>query len=429
MYPSVNKYAKYPVGHPVIVTSDFKDLSNYFGVAKVRILPNKRLFHPVLPYTSNGKLKFPLCKKCADNENQSDCTCTDAERAIVGTWCTPELELARSKGYEIQKIYEVYHFKEFQMYNRFTGEGGLFDAYVNLFLKLKQEASGFPEECQTDQQKMEYIVDYAKNEGILLDIDKIGKNPGLRSLAKICLNSFWGKFGQRLNMKQTTFFHEEEADKFFQLLSDPRKDVRDFHVISKDLVQIEHLDDPSFIPMDVKTNIFIASFTTCWARIKLYDLLEHTGTNTLYVDTDSVIFFDKDKIITKTLPIGNYLGQLTNEILPEDGHITHFVSGGPKNYAYKMASGNEKCKVRGFSLDNKSNSDLINFSSICDVVVNKNIKSIKTVNPRKISRLSSKRKLYNRVEEKEYKMVYTKRRLLNDLTTLPFGYCNENTMD
>lgn len=53
---------------------------------------------------------------------------------------------------------------------------------------------------------MDYIADYARKEGILLDYDQIRKNPGLRSLAKICLSIFWGKFGQRLNMKQTTFF-------------------------------------------------------------------------------------------------------------------------------------------------------------------------------------------------------------------------------
>ncbi|CAG2242132.1 unnamed protein product [Mytilus edulis] len=58
LYPSVNKYGKYPVGHPVIITSDFEDISNYFGVAKVKVLPNRHLFHPVLPYVSNGKLKF-----------------------------------------------------------------------------------------------------------------------------------------------------------------------------------------------------------------------------------------------------------------------------------------------------------------------------------------------------------------------------------
>lgn len=425
MYPSVNKYARYPVGHPVIITSNFADLSNYFGLAKVKVLPPRRLFHPVLPYLSNGKLKFPLCKKCADSEVQRSCMCADTERTILGTWCTPELELARSKGYRILKMYEIYHFEETKIYDRSTGKGGLFYGYVNLFLKLKQEASGFPEDCDTDQKRLNYIADYAKNEGIHLDYDQIRHNPGLRSLAKICLNSFWGKFGQRLNMKQTTFFTEDEAEKFFQLLSDPRKDVRDFHIISKDVIQMEHLDSPSFVPIDFKTNIFIATFTTCWARINQYKLLEKTDGNALYVDTDSIIFIDRNKEITKTLPIGNYLGQLTNEISKQDEHITLFVSGGLKNYAYKMASGREKCKVRAFSLDNKTNSELINLSAIKDVVVEENRNTIQTTNPRKICRLASKRKLYNRPEQKEYKMVYTKRRLLNDFSTLPFGYCSE----
>ncbi|CAC5406995.1 unnamed protein product [Mytilus coruscus] len=263
-------------------------------------------------------------------ENQRSCICTDSNRSMIGTWCIPELELARSKGYRILKIYEIYNIAETKIYDRQTGKGGLFDGYVNLFLKLKQEASGFPSECETEQQKMDYIADYAKKEGILLDYDKIRKNPGLRNLAKICLNSFWGKFGQRLNMKQTTFFTENEADKFFQLLSDPKKDVRDFHIINKNTVKTEHFDYPSFIPIDYSTNVFIASFTTCWARISLYKVLEKTDENALYVDTDSVIFVDRNKEITNTLPIGNYLGELTNEISTEVGYITHFVSGSPE---------------------------------------------------------------------------------------------------
>jgi len=138
LYPSVNKYGRYPVGHPEIITSEFKDISEYFGIAKAKILPPKRLYHPVLPYLSNGKLKFPLCRTCADNENQDDCTCTDEERILTGTWCTPEIELACLKGYEIKKIYEIYHFKESSVYDRTTGEGGLFTDYVNLFLKLNK---------------------------------------------------------------------------------------------------------------------------------------------------------------------------------------------------------------------------------------------------------------------------------------------------
>jgi hypothetical protein len=92
-------------------------------------------------------------------------------------------------GYEIAKIYEVYHFEESSMYDRSAckgGGGGLLADYVNLFLKLKQEVSGFPRECQNEQQKLDYIAKYALNEGIQLDYDAIKRNPGLRSLAKIC---------------------------------------------------------------------------------------------------------------------------------------------------------------------------------------------------------------------------------------------------
>ena len=102
------------------------------------------------------------------------------------------------------------------------------------------------------------------------------------------------------------------------------------------------------------------------------------------------------------------MGELTNEVSPEDGHITHFVSGGPKNYAYKTASGKEICRVRGFSLDSAVNSGIINFTAIKYIVVTKETKSIRIVNPRKISRLSNKRKLYNRHEEKENKMFTQK---------------------
>ena len=42
------------------------------------------------------------------------------------------------------------------------------------------------------QQKLDYIAKYALNEGIQLDYDVIKRITGLRSLAKICLNSFGG---------------------------------------------------------------------------------------------------------------------------------------------------------------------------------------------------------------------------------------------
>ena len=35
LYPYVNKYSRYPVGHPTIITRDFEDIDHYFGMAKV----------------------------------------------------------------------------------------------------------------------------------------------------------------------------------------------------------------------------------------------------------------------------------------------------------------------------------------------------------------------------------------------------------
>jgi hypothetical protein len=176
------------------------------------------------------------------------------------------------------------------------------------------------------------------------------------------------------------------------------------------------------MPFDCKTNIFLASFTTAHARLRLYSVLDRLGENVLYFDTDSVIFKTHIYDDLQYLPIGNFLGELTDEITQEDGYIVEFVSGGPKNYAYRTLSGREECKVRGFTL-NWVNSKMINFEAIRSLICTAQDKQIEIINPCKISRDNRKRKLLNRVETKRYQMVYTKRRILPNLDTLPFGFC------
>ncbi|XP_041366927.1 uncharacterized protein LOC121381654 [Gigantopelta aegis] len=418
LYPWVNKYCQYPVGHPEIIHKDFKPLHQYFGIAKVKVAPPRKLYHPVLPYRSNGKLKFPLCRTCSDQELQTPCHHSDEERNIIGTWCIPEILKAVEKGYQVTTVYEVYHWPETTQYDPTTCDGGLFAEYINTFLKLKQEASGWPEWCLTDEDKDQYMRQYRDKEGVQLDKHKITKNPGLRSLAKLCLNSFWGKYGQRLNMKQSAFIHESNADVFFQMLADTTKEVIDFHVLTETILQLEYQHKSTFIPEDLKTNVFLATFTTSWARLKLYSVLEQLGENVLYYDTDSVIFVARPGDYQP--PLGDYLGELTDEL---DGQfITEFVSGGPKNYGYRTNKGSEVCKVRGFSL-NYANAQLINFEAIREIVLSPTRDATLTVtNPSKISREKRKRKIYNKVEEKRYKIVYTKRVIQDNLDTLPYGY-------
>ena len=54
-----------------------------------------------------------------------------------GTWCTPELQNAVEVGYRIVRIHEVWHFPKHQR------KEGLFAAYVNTWLKIKQESAGY----------------------------------------------------------------------------------------------------------------------------------------------------------------------------------------------------------------------------------------------------------------------------------------------
>ena len=56
------------------------------------------------------------------------------------------------------------------------------------FLKIKQEASGYPSWCQSDSEKEKFIRDYEEAEGVRLDPSSIQKNPGRRAFAKIMLN-------------------------------------------------------------------------------------------------------------------------------------------------------------------------------------------------------------------------------------------------
>ena len=289
------------------MTSHFDPLDTYFGIAKVKVLAPRGLYHPVLPYRSNGKLKFPLCRTCADEERLGRCDHNDDQRTFVGTWCTPELMKALDKGYELLEMYEVYDWTRSSQYDPRTREGGLFAHYVNTFLKIKQEASGWPDWCKTDEDKAKYVRDYEEKEGIKLNPDNIKKNPGLRALAKLCLNSFWGKFGQRLNQGVSEFFHESEVDKFYRTLTDKTKQVKDFRIINEEYLHLEYEHQSGFVPEDMKTNIFLATFTTCWARLKLYDVLDQVGDRVLYYDTDSVIYVSRPGQFDP--PLGDYLGE------------------------------------------------------------------------------------------------------------------------
>jgi hypothetical protein len=89
---------------------------------------------------------------------------TVAERSLTGTWVMDEVRLALQKGYEVIEIYEVYEYAVTQ-YNRQTGEGGIVLKYIITFLKLKDEASGYPAWVRTPADEDRYIQTFYTSEG------------------------------------------------------------------------------------------------------------------------------------------------------------------------------------------------------------------------------------------------------------------------
>ena len=424
LYPWVNKTCVYPKGHPrVIFNPGHTDITTYFGLVQCKVLPPRHLYHPVLPYRHDSKLLFPLCAACVEQEmvkrpldRCAECVHTDEQRALTGTWCTPELSKAVDLGYDIQYIYEVWHFDE-------TCEG-LFKDYVNTWLKIKQEASGWPSWVGEDETKrQQYLREYFEHEGIQLEYDKIQKNPGLRTLAKMMLNSMWGKFGQRLNKTQVQTFHDPQA--FHRFLDTSTLDVRHVSVINDQLVEVHYQYQDEDIPVSPNLNIFVACFTTCWARLRLYTALEQLGERVLYYDTDSVIYWTEETQATPVL--GDYLGEFTSE-LGDDDYIVEFVSGGPKNYGYETQKGHVECKVRGFRLNSEGKTQLnyhIMRQNVLDEIQKPLLRPRQTqvVKSYQIVRDPKHYQLFTFPEYKQYQLVYDKR-VVDPVTfqTYPYGY-------
>jgi len=67
--------------------------------------------------------------------------------------------MAVSKGYRILEIHEVYEYAVTQ-YDASTGEGGLFVEYIDTFLKLKAEASGYPSWVRNRADEDRYIEEF-----------------------------------------------------------------------------------------------------------------------------------------------------------------------------------------------------------------------------------------------------------------------------
>jgi len=168
----------------------------------------------------------------------------------------------------------------------------------------------------------------------------------------------------------------------------------------------------------------VAAFTTCHARLKLYESLDTLQEQVLYYDTDSVVY--KWKPSQPSIAIGDFLGDMTDEL---DGDvITEFVSGGAKNYGYQTRAGKVVCKVRGFTLNVRGSAILIfqttkqNILSELDSPQDSR-RQLDIVTPHYFKRDLEKKQIQVVPRMKQYGLVFDKRVIQVDTrSSYPYGY-------
>jgi hypothetical protein len=167
---------------------------------------------------------------------------------------------------------------------------------------------------------------------------------GERMINKLMLNGLYGYFGRKLVEQVVEVILQDQVDWFMTrfkthfIFSLPNSDN---FIIKRDIkpskeyceefgINYKELLDSSKEPFKVKSNVAIASAITAYSRIRIHSLIEKSGANLYYIDTDSMII---DKPLSPEL-ISDELGDLKDELKGGVIDLAYFIA--PKVYALKI---------------------------------------------------------------------------------------------
>ena len=236
------------------------------------------------------------------------------------------------------------------------------------------------------------------------------------------MNCLWGRLGMRNNLPRTEIV--KSRGELLKIINDEDKEVLGILPIDDTQLYVNWCDVDAGVTANPVTNVVLAAQTTALARLKLLSYLQKLGERVAYFDTDSVIYISRGDPDEYHPPLGNSLGQMTDEleVFGHGSYATEFVAAADKFYALKILapdnSVHEICKVKGVSV-NSSNAGFLNFDAIKSLVLNNETKTIKYS---MIARTPLHDVLTKTQQEKKIKQVHTKRRYINLTESYPFGY-------
>jgi hypothetical protein len=251
----------------------------------------------------------------------------------------------------------------------------------------------------------------------------------MKQLAKICLNSLWGKFGQRSTLD--SYEYVNEWNRLLLNITNSKIKTNSWHIINDNCVELRYTEDMDYHIEAEYISEITAVFTTANARVRLMSMLHWLHpSQVLYCDTDSVIFlYDENNPEHKypsndaeekpsNVRFGNALGEWEDEFKNGE-YIDEIVVAGAKSYAYITNKGKTVIKQKGITLD-RMNSNVFTFENVKKMVLeNGELESEK-----RFQFIWNKEKqIETRFISRSAKLTTdTKRNVLSNYYTIPFGY-------
>lgn len=324
---------------------------NQLGVIKCRVLPPQDLYAPFLGYKLKSlvdpgvnEVIYGLCKECMDIRNQKECFhINEFERSFVGTWTLTEIDYALSLGYKILNITEVWVYQD--------KDHNLFKNFIVPFMitKITSKKSGLVVNEEFTTKGLELAAYVKESTGVQLVPSQFQNSPSLRTIAKLIMNSFYGKWGQRSIWSESAVYDEsDEKDmkRCWKLLSSHDVSISFGEVIQigdRTLISMMYEKDPATTKGDKQKNDHIAAYVTAYGRIMIHRAIHNIGDKALYCDTDSVFHIQTTDKLYET---GFRIGDLELEL--DDAH--YWVANGRKSYAYRKPDGSHVTKQKGIAL-------------------------------------------------------------------------------
>jgi hypothetical protein len=306
-------------------------MENKTGFLTVNTKVKKFVTHPTLSRLGSNDENDVTLKLLFENKDHRN-----------ATFAWPELEEAIRAG-EI----DVTFLNEGLLFDKGTN---VFEEYVQFFFKMKQDA------------------------------EDVG-NKGLRELAKLLLNSLWGKLGQRSYPCREWVQDAARLDFLIKEIESGRYELcklenRESHRVWIQYRVVKDLNNLS------NTAYQLAAFVSMWGRVMLHrKVLSVHGQRVLYCDTDSGIIYLRAGDEMRWM--GDKIGDLTDEVPGMvkgkgfvDPYIDEAVFIAPKTYALQIRCAVDPEKIyhkvvcKGFESSYAGSSNL-NFESMKELVNDK----------------------------------------------------------